>query len=70
MTEKKLQKGSQYEHLDIDNNGIITDGEMAIAQKMEQLQHQREMNQNLYDAGIIDSDLLEKWNARDYSKKE
>ena len=47
MTEKKLQKGSQYEHLDIDNNGIITDGEMAIAQKMEQLQHQREMNQNL-----------------------
>ena len=47
MTEKKLQKGPQYEHLDIDNNGIITDGEMAIAQKMEQLQHQREMNQNL-----------------------
>ena len=30
----------------------------------------KEMNQKLYDAGIIDSDLLEKWNARDYSKKE
>ena len=30
----------------------------------------REMNQKLFNAGIIDKDLLEKWNARDYTKKE
>ena len=47
MTQKKLQKGSQYEHLDLDNNGEITDGEIAMAQKLEQLEHQREMHHNL-----------------------
>jgi len=47
MTQKKLQKGSAWESADLDNNGVITDGEMAMAAKMEQLQHQREMHQNL-----------------------
>ena len=31
MTQKKLQKGSQYEKFDLDSNGTISDGEMAIA---------------------------------------
>ena len=47
MTQKKLEKGSSWESADLDNNGIITDSEMAIASKMEQLSHQREMNKNL-----------------------
>tara|TARA_R100000742_G_C4261398_1_gene79190 strand:- start:392 stop:760 length:369 start_codon:yes stop_codon:yes gene_type:complete len=47
MTQKKLEKGSAWESADLDNNGIITDSEMAIASKMEQLSHQREMNKNL-----------------------
>ena len=47
MTQKKLQKGSAWENADLDNNGVITDGEMAMAAKMEQLQHQREMHDNL-----------------------
>ena len=28
MTQKKLQKGSQYEKFDLDNNGTISDGEI------------------------------------------
>ncbi len=47
MAQKKLQKGSSWESADLDNNGIITDGEMAMAQKIEQLEHQREMHKNL-----------------------
>ena len=47
MTQKKLEKGSAWESADLDNNGIITDGEMAMAAKMEELQHQREMHHNL-----------------------
>ena len=47
MAQKKLQKGSQFEHYDIDNNGEITDGEFAMAKKIEELEHQREMHRNL-----------------------
>ena len=47
MTQKKLEKGSAWESADLDNNGVITDGEMAMAAKMEELQHQREMHHNL-----------------------
>ena len=47
MAQKKLQKGSQFEHYDIDNNGEITDGEFAMAKKIEELEHQREMHKNL-----------------------
>ena len=47
MAQKKLQKGSQFEHYDIDNNGEITDGEFAMAKRIEELEHQREMNRNL-----------------------
>jgi hypothetical protein len=47
MAQKKLQKGSQFEHYDIDNNGEITDGEFAMAKRIEELEHQREMHRNL-----------------------
>ena len=47
MTQKKLQKGSQYEKFDLDNDGEISDGEMAMAHKVAQLEHQRNMNENL-----------------------
>ena len=47
MAQKKLQKGSQFEHYDIDNNGEITDGEFAMAKRIEELEHQREMHKNL-----------------------
>ena len=47
MTQKKLQKGSQYEKFDLDNDGEISDGEMGMAHKVAQLEHQRNMNENL-----------------------
>ena len=47
MTQKKLQKGSAWDYVDIDNNGEITDGEIAMAQKMEELEHKRELHNNL-----------------------
>ena len=47
MKQKTLQKGSAWEHMDIDNNGEITDGEIAMAKKIEDLEHQREMHRNL-----------------------
>ena len=47
MTQKKLQKGSAWEYVDIDNDGEITDGEIAMAQKMEELEHRREIHENL-----------------------
>ena len=47
MAQKKLEKGSAWEVVDLDNNGTITDGEMAIAAEIEKLQHQKDMNENL-----------------------
>ena len=47
MTQKKLQKGSAWEYVDIDTDGEITDGEIAMAQKMEELEHRREIHENL-----------------------
>lgn len=47
MAQKKLEEGSAWESADLDNNGVITDGEMAMATKMEELQHRREMHHNL-----------------------
>lgn len=47
MTQKKLQKGSAWEGADLDGDGTVTDGELAMATKIEQLQHQREMHENL-----------------------
>jgi len=47
MTQKKLQKGSSWESADLNNDGVVSDGELAMAEKMEQLQAQRDMNENL-----------------------
>ena len=42
MAQKKLQKDSQYEHLDRDGDGTITDDEMAMEIKrgFRLVQHQ------------------------------
>ena len=47
MTQKKLQKGSAWDYVDIDNDGEITDNEISMAQKMEELEHKREIHNNL-----------------------
>ena len=36
--QKKLQKGSEYAHLDVDGDGIITDEELAMDEKLLRLQ--------------------------------
>ena len=33
MVQKKLQKGSEYEHLDVDGDGIVTDEELEMDRK-------------------------------------
>ena len=47
MAQKKLQKGSAWGNSDLNNDGIVSDDELAIAEKMERLQHKKEMNENL-----------------------
>ncbi len=41
MAEKKLENGSKYNALDADGDGIITDEEMAQADKMMELEEKR-----------------------------
>ena len=36
MAQKKLQKGSAWEQADLDGDGTVTDGELAMASNMEQ----------------------------------
>ena len=36
--QKKLQKGSDYAHLDVDGDGIVTDEELEMDRKMLELQ--------------------------------
>ena len=38
MAQKKLEKGSEYEHLDVDGDGIVTDEELEMDRKMLELQ--------------------------------
>lgn len=47
MAQKKLQKGSAWEQYDLDSDGTVSDGELAMAQKMESLEHSRAMHENL-----------------------
>ena len=47
MARKTLQKDSQYNRLDLDNNGTITDKEILLAERREELAHQKEMHLNL-----------------------
>mgnify|MGYP003113363993 CR=1 FL=1 len=61
MSQKKLQKGSAWEQADLDGDGTVTDGELAMATKMENLQHQREMHENL--DRMMDQQRLMAWVA-------
>ena len=36
--QKKLQKGSEYGHLDVDGDGVVTDEELEMDRKMLELQ--------------------------------
>jgi len=47
MDQKKLEKGSAWESADLNNDGIVSDGELAMAERMEKLQHRIDMNENL-----------------------
>ena len=38
MVQKKLQKGSEYEHQDLDGDGVVTDEELAMDEKLLRLQ--------------------------------
>tara|TARA_R100000544_G_scaffold21509_1_gene10653 strand:+ start:624 stop:989 length:366 start_codon:yes stop_codon:yes gene_type:complete len=47
MDQKKLEKGSAWESADLNNDGVVSDGELAMAERMEKLQHRIDMNENL-----------------------
>ena len=34
MAQKKLQKDSEYAHLDIDGDGVVTDDELDLDERM------------------------------------
>jgi len=40
LAQKKLEKGSEYEHLDIDGDGIVTDEELDMDERMMRLQNE------------------------------
>ena len=46
IAEKKLEKGSIFEQLDVDGDGIITDEEMARAKEIAEFEHKRAMQEN------------------------
>ena len=48
MVQKKLQKGSEYEHLDVDGDGIVTDEELEMDRKMLELQDLKSDIENDY----------------------
>jgi len=45
--QKKLQPGSAWEQFDLDQDGTVSDGELAMASKIEKLEHERQMHENL-----------------------
>ena len=40
MAQKKLEKGSQYEKYDLDGDGIVTDEEFEMDQKLIRLENE------------------------------
>ena len=44
--QKKLQKGSEYSHLDLDGDGIVTDEELEMDEKMLRLQDMKSDMEN------------------------
>ena len=43
---KSLEKGSKYVHLDVDNDGTITDEEMARAKEIAEFEHTKKRHEN------------------------
>jgi len=41
--QKVLEKGSIFEQLDVDGDGVITDEEMARAKEIAEFEHKRAM---------------------------
>lgn len=44
--QKVLEKGSIFEQLDVDGDGVITDEEMARAKEIAEFEHRRAMQEN------------------------
>jgi FtsH-binding integral membrane protein len=44
--QKVLEKGSIFEQLDVDGDGVITDEEMARAKEIAEFEHKRAMQEN------------------------
>ena len=42
MAQKKLEKNSEYEHLDLDGDGIVTDEELDMDERMMRLQNEND----------------------------
>ena len=40
MAQKKLQKDSEYAHLDIDGDGVVTDDELDLDERMMRLENE------------------------------
>ena len=40
MAQKKLQKDSEYAHLDLDGDGIVTDDELDLDERMMRLENE------------------------------
>ena len=40
MAQKKLQKDSEYSHLDLDGDGIVTDEELDLDERMMRLENE------------------------------
>ena len=43
MAQKKLQKDSEYAHLDLDGDGIVTDEELDMDERMMRLEQLRSL---------------------------
>ena len=49
-TQKKLEKDSQYEHLDLDGDGIVTDEELDEDERMMRLENEDKNEDKKQDA--------------------
>ena len=71
MAQKKLQKDSEYAHLDIDGDGVVTDDELDLDERMMRLENedkkedaQRYMawfalwGMLIYPIGIVIADII------------
>ena len=65
--QKKLQKDSEYAHLDKDGDGIVTDEELEMDEKMLRLQDLKSDIENEdKNKPLSDSDIVEKLMIKDF----